>query len=537
MKAIELIKSIRELNDDMVDAARNVSLDDDDDALVADLARWAAKRCGEDENDVLREVKAWAETDSLFPTLRDILEVGAECNEEHDNPPPPWKFRDFLGFRGMEERNEWYKKRVHITIHRGTKQIGGSITEINMGETNILVDFGSSLPGSQGAVSDDEIVKELFRPFRSQIDAVFFTHYHGDHTGLMDKIPSDVPIYMDSAMLTILRKLHEHTGNKAMQELLADNNGRIHPFTAGETLRIGDISVHTFFVDHSAYHANMFLFEGAGHTILHSGDFRSAGYMSKSLDIIPKLIHDRYHKQVDVLLTEGTMMTRSVKEEHLLTEWDVKKEATDFMRDHQQVFVICSSTNFDSLTSICRAAQANHLPIYGSPYIMEMLKTFSDMAGTYTGLYNLSDVQSIDDYLASKNDNFVILLGSFLGKEVTRAAELYRNYGKNRRHYQPYLIYSMWQGYLNPKHQAYNEGLATFVRQFDGRVKYIHSSGHADKDTLAKFIEDIAPQKYIVPFHTENPAGFRELNVEGKYRDMMIFPQDGDTIDVAEGEI
>lgn len=98
--------------------------------------------------------------------------------------------------------------------------------------------------------------------------------------------------------------------------------------------------------------------EGAGHTILHSGDFRSAGYMSKSLDIIPKRIHDRYHKQVDVLLTEGTMMTRSVKEEHLLTEWEVKKEATDFMRDHRQVFVICSSTNFDSLTSICRAAKA-----------------------------------------------------------------------------------------------------------------------------------------------------------------------------------
>jgi ribonuclease J len=161
MKAIELIKSIRELNDDMVDAARNVSLDVDDDALVADLARWAAKRCGEDEADVLREVKAWAETDSLFPTLRDILEIGVECNEEHDNPPPPWKFRDFLGFRGMEERNEWYKKRVHITIHRGTKQIGGSITEINMGETNIVVDLGSQLPGSHGSLSDDEIVKEL----------------------------------------------------------------------------------------------------------------------------------------------------------------------------------------------------------------------------------------------------------------------------------------------------------------------------------------------------------------------------------------
>lgn len=89
MKAAELItKKIRELNDDMVDAARNVSLDVDDDTLLADLARWAARRCGEDEEEVLREVKAWAETwgdnDSLFATLRCILELGDECNKERD---------------------------------------------------------------------------------------------------------------------------------------------------------------------------------------------------------------------------------------------------------------------------------------------------------------------------------------------------------------------------------------------------------------------------------------------------------------------
>ena len=51
---------------------------------------------------------------------------------------------------------------VHITIHRGTEQIGGSVTEISMGKTNILVDFGNSLPGSQGTVSDDELVKRVF---------------------------------------------------------------------------------------------------------------------------------------------------------------------------------------------------------------------------------------------------------------------------------------------------------------------------------------------------------------------------------------
>ena len=424
-------------------------------------------------------------------------------------------------------------KSARIIIHRGTEEIGGSITEIAMGNTLVWVDAGSELPGNSGKVTDADIIRLASeRP----VDAVLFTHYHGDHVGLMDKLPKKIPIYMDETMLIILRVLHAHTGNKSMQELLDNHDGRIYTFRPkrGNVLTIGNMNVIPFFVDHSAYHANMFLFESkaTGHTVLHSGDFRGTGYMSKSLDMIPRLIHEYYHKQVDVLLTEGTMMTRSTKDEHLLTEWDVKKEATAFMRDHRQIFVLCSSTNFDSLTSICRAAQASHLPIYGSPYIMQMLKTFSDMAGTYTGLYNLPDVQSIDDYLINKNDNFVILLGSFMGKEAIRAVELYRNYGKSRRYYQPYLIYSMWQGYLNPKHQAYNEGLASFVRQFDGRVKSIHSSGHADKDMLAKFIKDIAPKKYIVPFHTENPIGFKDLNIEEKYKKMVILPQDGDMIEI-----
>ena len=533
MKAIDLIKNMRELNDDLVDAAKEISLEVDDDTLLAELARWAAKRCNENWEDVLRQVKAWADSD-MIALLRDILEIGVECNKP---APPSWKFQDFLGFASYKERDDWYKKRVHITVHRGTKQIGGSVTEINIGETNILVDFGSSLPGSQAMISDDALIKKIFHRCYHPIDAVFFTHYHGDHTGLMDKIPADIPLYMDSAMLAILRTLHEHTGNTKMQELLANKSGRIHTFTPGKRFTLGDMQVIPFFVDHSAYHANMFLFEGAGHTILHSGDFRSAGYMSKSLDIIPKLIHERYHKQVDVLLTEGTMMTRSLKDEHLLTEWDVNKEAKAFMKDHRQIFVVCSSTNFDSLTSVCNAAKANHIPIYGSSYIIEMLKTFSRLAGEYTGLYCLPSIKGIDEMKRVHPKECVVLLGSLLNRKKEDAYSLYDRYGYYISNYKPHLIYSMWQGYLNPKHPAYDEGLSTFVKRFGSLVKYIHSTGHADKETLAKFIECVAPRKYIVPFHTENPVGFKELNIEDKYKDIVIFPDDGDTLEIGEGGI
>ena len=426
---------------------------------------------------------------------------------------------------------------MRIIIHRGTKQIGGSITEIAAENTHILVDCGAELPGNPSAVSDDDIVDLLQT---RHFDGVFFTHYHGDHTGLMDKIPRDIPLYMDETMLTILRILHAHTENRVMQELLANHDGRICTFRPkrGNFLTVGDMKIIPFFVDHSAYHANMFLFEGAGHTILHSGDFRSTGYMSKSLDIIPNLIHENYNKQVDILLCEGTMMTRaafataSAEEEHFFTEWDVNKETKDFLKDHRQIFVICSSTNFDSLTSICNAAQANNIPVYGSPYIIEMLKTFSDMAGKYTGLYRLPPIKGIDEMKRVRPKDGVVLLGSLLNRKIKDACSLYDRYGYYMSDYKPHLIYSMWRGYLSPKHPAYDEGLAAFVKRFGSSVKYIHSTGHADRNTLAKFIESVAPRRYIVPFHTEDAAGFKSLHVEDKYKDMIILPNDGDAIEI-----
>ena len=202
------------------------------------------------------------------------------------------------------------------------------------------------------------------------------------------------------------------------------------------------------------------------------------------------------------------------------------------MKNHRQIFVVCSSTNFDSLTSICNAAKANNIPIYGSPYIIEMLKNFSDMAGKYTELYHLPPVLGIDELKKAHPKECVLLLGSLLSRNTEDAHSLYDRYGAYIKDFNPHLIYSMWQGYLNPKHPAYDEGLRAFVKRFESRVKYIHSMGHADKATLAKFIESIAPKKYIIPMHTEDAAGFKSLSIADKYKEMIVLPEDGDTIEI-----
>lgn len=55
-------------------------------------------------------------------------------------------------------------KSASIMIYRGTHQIGGCVTEIQVGDNRIVIDFGANLPENHAVnvLSDDEIVKAVF---------------------------------------------------------------------------------------------------------------------------------------------------------------------------------------------------------------------------------------------------------------------------------------------------------------------------------------------------------------------------------------
>lgn len=513
MTALEYIEKLYEMDAELCDTAGKEVAFDTDENFLQTLSLWAAKMSGEDANAALVSLKEKYDADAIA-ALKDILSASrSDCH-----------------FGTREQYEEWKKTTTRVTIHRGAKQIGGSIAEIAMGKTHLWIDCGSELPGSIGGASDGDIVKTLEA---APPNAVLFTHYHGDHIGLMEKIPSHIPLYMDEVMLQILQTLHQHTGNSVLREILANRDGCIHAFKPGETLSIGDIKVTPLFTDHSAYRAAMFFMENklTGRTILHSGDFRSGGYLSKTLEKIPFIIHSKLRKEVDVLITEGTMLTRNIKAERLMSEWDLRRETVDFMREHREVFVICSSTNFDTLTSICHGAYANNIPVYADTYQQKMLAKFSEVAGAKTSLYRIPKINDIGEIWKNQAKGYVLLLGTLMNKPTEKTASLYDNYLKGMRKKAPWLIYSMWKGYLNSKHSAFNANLAAFVDKFGERVNYAHSAGHADRKTLARFIKAINPRKMIIPMHTENAAGFMELDIEEKYKNMIVLPEDGDTVD------
>ena len=85
---------------------------------------------------------------------------------------------------------------MKIIIHRGQNQIGGCITEIASTQSRILIDLGQNLPDNEGNVHDNWANPDAIAKLTKGIDAIFYTHYHGDHVDLYKYVPDSVAQYI-----------------------------------------------------------------------------------------------------------------------------------------------------------------------------------------------------------------------------------------------------------------------------------------------------------------------------------------------------
>ncbi|MBR5177533.1 MAG: MBL fold metallo-hydrolase [Lachnospiraceae bacterium] len=448
-----------------------------------------------------------------------------------------------------------------IKIYQGN-QIGGCVTLISTevaGITHrIMIDYGSSLPGSDTA-------EDFEYPWEDEpVDAVFFTHYHGDHVGRLMEIPANVPIYMGNTarkvminIQTALSKINkeEETANHKEALEILNNHARIHTFKwnghyYNHIKEIPGFKIEPYSVDHSAYDAYMFLIEAddtkypnGKRVILHTGDFRGHGWRGKAmLPVIQSYVHKKGRK-VNSLIIEGTMMSRM--DEEVKTETEMMYEAAKYLKEHKYAFLICSSTNLDSLASFYQAAQMASVPfgrylyIYNS-YYKEQLKTFSATAGGFSEVYQFKNVHELDltrDLKANKwkksltQKELMEKTGFLAIIKPEEWCEKYiepfvQDYKDGKIDQMPVIIYSMWDGYIKEyreeangslvENKTKNQAWIDFLKKQEEKrveIKHLHTSGHASPQMLAEVIKAVAPTDEIYPMHTEHPEMFKELDI------------------------
>ena len=93
---------------------------------------------------------------------------------------------------------------MESTILRGDNQIGGSVVEITTDAgKRIWVDFGSELSVKE-EFSTDRMLIDRMRNEATRPHAVFFTHIHGDHIGLLAYVEKGVKVYIGPVAIEML---------------------------------------------------------------------------------------------------------------------------------------------------------------------------------------------------------------------------------------------------------------------------------------------------------------------------------------------
>ena len=394
-----------------------------------------------------------------------------------------------------------------ITIHRGTNQIGGCVTEYEYNGWHLFVDYGEELPG--GFKTGELHVEGLTHGDLSKT-VLLITHYHGDHIGSITKLPKNIPIYMGEVTRDIQMVLSNHLKSKipAHNEMIKFLQ-KVQTFKAGKVFSFGPFSILPVTVDHSAFDAYAFRIEADGVSAYHTGDFRLHGFRSSKFF---KML-EQYIGKVDYVVCEATNILRpnatSKKESTLQREFEY------LFKEKKSTVVYLSSTNIDRLFSLYHAALKAGRPFYVDKYQKDIMDVVVNSKSMWTKSpfyqYGKYEPEELMYNKFDKNRFFVSdSFKEYLDKKgyviIARSSERFDDLleqipGEKQK------VLSMWDGYVKEGTDAYNENLANSL---DGEYDYMHTSGHIDMKDLRRFFRLLQP-KAIIPIHTDSPEQFAKL--------------------------
>ncbi len=399
---------------------------------------------------------------------------------------------------------------LRIIIHRGSHQIGGSCIEIATESHRVLIDAGAPL--------DDEAPCELPPIAGVSLrgrppNAVLLSHAHADHSGLLESVPRDVPVYLTSGTSKMLLAGEVF----CRQTPLPRERQRI--MKPGKPECIGDLNVTALSVDHSVFGAVAFLVEAAGRRVLYSGDLRLHG---RKPGMTQSLIEAATSAPLDLLLIEGTHLSRSA-DAAPTKERDLENQIFDLIAAAPSLaLAFFSPQHLDRLVTFYkasrRAGRTFVIDFYGA-FVMHLLRSEVGIPDPASGpqlrVYFPEGHRSIprlekrlagaritlDEVLAEPTRYVLLCRPSMLFRDLNSTVPA-KTLG----------LYSMWHGYLERDDWQRTQRV---ISATGGQFIECHTSGHASVPDLVSLIRDLHPRR-IVPIHTERPEALKELvpNVE-----------------------
>ncbi|MCW3996050.1 MAG: MBL fold metallo-hydrolase [Candidatus Bathyarchaeota archaeon] len=211
--------------------------------------------------------------------------------------------------------------KTKVTFYGGVNEIGGNKILLQDESTKIFLDFGMSFTAKKQfysppflAPKNERSLQELgilpkiegvykFEQTSPDVSAVFLSHGHLDHSAYLSFIKREIPVYCGETTQTILRTL---SGIRRADLEFNVSDINFHSFRTGDRIKVDDIVIEPFHVDHSVPGAYGFLVHTSNGTVVYTGDFRDHGAKPEmSWDFVEKA---RETEPIAVI-TEATNMT------------------------------------------------------------------------------------------------------------------------------------------------------------------------------------------------------------------------------------
>ena len=442
---------------------------------------------------------------------------------------------------------------MKLSIHGGLNEIGGNKILLEDSGSRVWFDFGTSfsrlsmfydefmnprshngmtdffemglLPDIKGLYRHDFLGKCSRSDCKSEFDAVFLSHAHIDHSGMIPFLNKDIPVFCSPASKLIMRVMQE-TGSGIGQEfeIMKEHFTGLHytkvphfirqVHVVNKPIKIKDLEVEPVCVDHSIPGALGFIIKGSK-TVVYTGDLRMHGHNSK-------LTHDFVKKAVkakpDILITEGTRVGGDHRKMGL-SEEECLAHITKYMSDTKGLVVAnFPPRDLDRIKTFYSAAVACGRKLVIDPKMAVLLNLLQEDKSLDAPSPKDKHIQV---YIKKKKD------GNYSEKDYDKWEREFLDY-KNKVTYKEleqkksviYLnawafgelidikpvnnssyIYSLCEPF-NDEMELDHERHLNWIKHFKLDYKQAHASGHASEEDINKMIKEINA-KEVVMVHSQ----------------------------------
>jgi len=372
------------------------------------------------------------------------------------------------------------------------------------------------LPRLEGVYIDDE---------SPDVDAVFLSHSHMDHSAYVSFINRQIPVYCGETTKIILRAL----SRIRRADLEFDVEGiKLKSFRTGKTIDIDGLEIEPVHVDHSVPGAYGFIIYTSDGAVVYTGDFRAHGTK-------PEMTSDFVEKAKEAkpaaVITEATNMTGA----SVSSEEEVNKKLNDIVKQASGlVLADFAYTDIDRLNSFYRTAKKNERCLAVSLKQAYMLNALREDKHLKTPNLNADSIlifrkskktyykwekqimeqyqdKIVDVFEVSKQQCKVVLAMSFY--DLEELLEI------NPRPGSCYILSASEP--FNEEMEIDFERLVNWLRHYGLPQYHVHVSGHIMPLQLKNILNKINADK-IFPIHTENADLFAKFMEDLKSKTVLV---------------